>query len=52
MKRRMLRGELYIADDPDLATDFARAQELGVPARVLREIGDRDRVDVPDILAS
>jgi maltose O-acetyltransferase len=24
----MLRGELYIADDPDLAADFARAQEL------------------------
>jgi len=24
----MLRGELYVADDPDLATDFARAQEL------------------------
>jgi maltose O-acetyltransferase len=28
MKERMLRGELYIAEDPDLATDFARAQEL------------------------
>ena len=28
MKDRMLRGELYIADDPDLATDLARAQEL------------------------
>src|SRR3954463_7141814 len=28
MKDRMLRGELYIADDPDLAADFARAQEL------------------------
>ena len=24
----MLRGELYIADDPELAADFARAQEL------------------------
>jgi maltose O-acetyltransferase len=24
----MLRGELYIADDPDLAADYARAQEL------------------------
>ena len=24
----MLRGELYVADDPDLAADFARAQEL------------------------
>jgi maltose O-acetyltransferase len=28
MKDRMLRGELYIADDPELAADFARAQEL------------------------
>jgi maltose O-acetyltransferase len=28
MKDRMLRGELYIAEDPDLAADFARAQEL------------------------
>jgi maltose O-acetyltransferase len=28
MKERMLRGDLYIADDADLAADFARAQEL------------------------
>jgi maltose O-acetyltransferase len=28
MKERMLRGELYRADDPELAADFARAQEL------------------------
>ena len=28
MKERMLRGELYIADDPGLAADYARAQEL------------------------
>jgi maltose O-acetyltransferase len=28
MKERMLRGELYIADDVDLAADFARAQAL------------------------
>jgi maltose O-acetyltransferase len=28
MRERMLRGKLYIADDPDLAADFARAQEL------------------------
>jgi maltose O-acetyltransferase len=28
MKERMLRGELYIAGDPELAADFARAQEL------------------------
>src|SRR5215217_1511853 len=28
MKQRMLRGDLYIADDPDLAADFARGQGL------------------------
>jgi maltose O-acetyltransferase len=28
MKDRMLRGELYIADDPALAVDYGRAQEL------------------------
>jgi maltose O-acetyltransferase len=28
MKERMLRGELYLADDPKLAADHARAQEL------------------------
>ena len=28
MKDRMLRGDLYIADDPELASDFARAQAL------------------------
>src|SRR3954452_7159616 len=28
MKDRMLRGELYIGGDPDVAADFARAQEL------------------------
>jgi maltose O-acetyltransferase len=28
MKERMLRGDLYIGDDPDLAADFARAQDL------------------------
>jgi maltose O-acetyltransferase len=28
MKDRSLRGELYIADDPDIAADFDRAQEL------------------------
>src|SRR3954463_11288296 len=27
MKERMLRGDLYIADDQDLAADFKRAQE-------------------------
>src|SRR3712207_8360560 len=28
MKDRMLRGELYIADDEEMAADFARAQDL------------------------
>ena len=28
MKERMFRGELYIAEDEDLAADFARAQDL------------------------
>jgi maltose O-acetyltransferase len=28
MKQRMLRGELYIADDPEMAEDFARAEAL------------------------
>jgi maltose O-acetyltransferase len=28
MKERMLRGDLYIADDADLAADFRRAQEI------------------------
>jgi maltose O-acetyltransferase len=28
MKERMLRGELYLANDPELAADLARAQEL------------------------
>jgi hypothetical protein len=45
MRERMLRGELYLADDPHLAAEMAR---LGTPARVLREIGDGDRVAVPD----
>lgn len=28
MRERMLRGELYIADDPDNETEFARVQDL------------------------
>jgi maltose O-acetyltransferase len=28
MKERMLRGELYLANDPELAVDLAQAQEL------------------------
>ena len=46
MKDRMLRGELYIADDDDLAADFARAQDL--LARYNRTAhgaqGERDRI--------
>jgi maltose O-acetyltransferase len=50
MKERMLRGELYIADDPELGADHARAQELldhynrtghaeqGLRDRLLREL--------------
>jgi maltose O-acetyltransferase len=33
MKDRMLRGELYIADDPDLAADFARVHVQDLLAR-------------------
>ena len=105
MRERMLRGELYIADDPENEAEFGRVQELlgrfngsapgawqerdallrrtlrhvgedvtgvtigrdtlvgagavvtrdlpagviaaGMPARVVREIGEQDRVDVP-----
>jgi maltose O-acetyltransferase len=28
MRERMLRGELYLADDPEIQADLARAQEL------------------------
>src|SRR5215218_962510 len=46
MKDRMLRGDLYVADDPDLAADFARAQELlGRYNRTLHpEQDERDRI--------
>ena len=56
MRERMLRGELYIADDPDSQAEFDHVQELlaefnGAPARawaerdrllrqVLRHVGD------------
>jgi maltose O-acetyltransferase len=44
MKERMLRGDLYIADDPDLAADFARAQEF--VDRYNRTLhGEQDRRD-------
>ena len=46
MKERMLRGELYIAGDPDLAADFARAQELlaRYNAAAPAAHGERDRL--------
>jgi maltose O-acetyltransferase len=46
MKDRMLRGELYIADDADLAADFARAQELleRYNATAHAEQHERDRI--------
>ena len=28
MKQRMLRGELYLADDPDIQADAARGHDL------------------------
>jgi maltose O-acetyltransferase len=46
MKDRMLRGELYIADDPDLKADHARAQELLERYNATRhgEQDERDRL--------
>ena len=45
MKERMLRGELYLADDPELAVDHARAQEVleryNATPHVAREERDR-----------
>lgn len=45
MKGRMLRGELYIADDPELAADHARAQELleryNATAHAAHDVRDR-----------
>ena len=46
MKERMLRGELYIADDPALGVDHARAQELleRYNATAHAEHDERDRL--------
>lgn len=46
MKERMLRGELYIADDEDIAADFARAQDLlaRYNATAHAEQGERDAI--------
>jgi len=46
MKERMLRGELYKADDPELLADHARAQELLERYNATRhtEQDERDRL--------
>jgi maltose O-acetyltransferase len=46
MKERMLRGERYIFDDPELAADHARAQELLERYNATRhtEQDERDRL--------
>ena len=46
MKQRMQRGELYIADDPELAADFARGQALVERYNALPQSrqDERDRV--------
>jgi maltose O-acetyltransferase len=63
MRERMLRGELYIADDPENAAEFGRIQELlaefngaapgawderdAVLRRMLRHVGERVVVRAP-----
>ena len=46
MKDRMLRGELYLADDPELVADMARCQDLveRYNATSHREPDERDRL--------
>ena len=46
MKERMLRGELYIGGDPEVAADFARAQELveRYNRTLHREQAERDEI--------
>jgi maltose O-acetyltransferase len=46
MKPRMLRGELYIADDPELEADNARAQALldRYNRTLDTELDERDRL--------
>lgn len=46
MKQRMLRGEPYLSDDPELAADHARAQEMLERFNATRhaERDERDRV--------
>jgi maltose O-acetyltransferase len=42
MKERMLRGELYLASDPELVADLARAQDLLERYNATRDV-DRDQ---------
>ena len=46
MKERMLRGELYIGGDPEVAADYARAQELveRYNRTLHREQAERDEI--------
>ena len=46
MRERMLRGEPYMADDPDIAADFARAQQLveRYNRTLHQEQGERDEI--------
>ena len=46
MKDRMLRGELYVADDPDLATDHRRAGALLDRFNGLPHAADDEREEV------
>lgn len=55
MRERMLRGEPYVAGDTVVGAGAVVAKDLpagvvagGVPARVLREIDERDRVEAPE----
>ena len=50
----MLRGELYIGEDVVVGAGSVVTKDLpdgvvaaGVPARILRELGAQDRVEVP-----
>ena len=43
MKERMLRGELYLAEDPELAADFARAQDLVARYNATAHAADAER---------
>jgi maltose O-acetyltransferase len=43
MKRRMLRGELYLADDPEIQADMARARALVERYNATRHDGQEER---------